>query len=293
MKLKNEVNKERIMLRKIKKIILLVVILGIISLVYENIINRHFPFISMDYQTYNQFNSQPKFSSIDISLDINNKISKKIRNSIKIFKKTEFGDLEDDIKAVTIVTRNIMHKSEGNIIRKISDVLSEDKKYKNICSESSKIFVTLMQSIGYPARVIWMEGHTVSEIYTKKDGWILVDAYWNLIFKDKKGKYQSLLAINRNFNNIKPFNIINKKYKNNLDYLENGYIFKERNIYNDQNLFVVIEGKSLDNFHEKTRNINNILNAVFLNNQFTNGIQFIKEDSKKVGNVGISFTKRF
>jgi hypothetical protein len=278
---------------KIVKIGLFSILILLILVLYENVLNRPFPFISMKYMSYEEFNSKPKLLNFDISLDIDKREVKKLKSFIASFKKSEFGNLDDDIRASTMATRQIMHKSNGNIIRKISEVISPDKKYQRICSESSKIFATLMQSIGYPSRVIWMSVHTVSEIYTKKYGWILVDTFGNIIFKDSKGEYKSLLEINANFNKLKPFNIVEKKYSNNSDYLESGYIYKKSNVFNDENLFVIIDGKSLGTFHNKTRDISSIIDFAIFNNPFSNGIQYLKDDSKRVGNVGVSFYKRF
>lgn len=280
-------NKKRV------KIVLLTMLLLFIYGLYENILNRPFPFISMRYNSYEEFNQKPNLLDINISLDINSSEKERLKAFIFPFKKSRFGDLEDDIRAVTLATRGIMSESNGTVIRKISEVISNDKSYLHICSESSKIFTTLMQSIGYPSRVIWLSMHTVSEIYTESYGWILVDTFGNVVFKDDKGRYKSLLEVNANFNKLTPFNIVEKKYSKNADYLENDYIYRKSNVFNDNSLFVVIDGKSLGNFHTKTRDIRSIVDFVVFQKPFAKGIQYVKENNKKVGNVGVSFYKRF
>jgi hypothetical protein len=278
---------------KILKITLFTLAIVLLFELYENLLNKPFPFVSMKYVSYEEFNSEPQLLDFNITLDINRSKIEKLKSFVSLFKKTAFGDLDDDIQATTMATREIMHESNGESIREIDEVISHNQRYKRICSESSKIFATLMQSIGYPSRVIWMSRHTVSEIYTEKYGWILVDTYGNIVFKDKQGRYKSLLDINTNFHKLKPFNIVKKRYRENIDYIENGYINRETNVYKNENLFVVIDGKSLGTFHKKTRDISAIIDFAIFNKPFAYGIQYIKENSKKVGNIGVSFYKRF
>jgi hypothetical protein len=278
---------------KILKVALFSLIVVLLFELYENLLNRPFPFVSMKYVPYEEFNSEPQLLDFNISLDINRSRIDKLKSFVSLFKKSPFGNLDDDIRAITMATREIMHESNGESIREIPEIISHNKRYKRICSESSKIFATLMQSIGYPSRVIWMSVHTVSEIYTEKYGWIMVDTYGNIVFKDKQGRYKSLLDINANFHKLKPFNIVQKKYIENTDYIENGYLNRESNVYNHENLFVVIDGKALGTFHKKTKDISAIIDFAIFNKPFASGIQYLKEDSKKVGNVGISFYKRF
>lgn len=74
--------------------------------------------------------------------------------------------------------------------RKRSELFATGPEYLTICSEDAKIFVALMQSAGTPARVLWMCGHTTSEVYDGQQ-WIVVDTHQGLMFK-RAGKYLAL-----------------------------------------------------------------------------------------------------
>jgi len=66
-----------------------------------------------------------------------------------------------------------------------------------------------------------------------------------------------------------------------------------KEIYKDQKLLIVLEGKSLFNFNYKTREITEVFKFVFLGKtSISQGIQFLMPYSKKVGNVGVLFYKR-
>ena len=187
-----------------------------------------------------------------------------------------------------------MHYSKGNKIRNIHEVISINEDYKSICSENAKIFAGLMYSIGYHSRVIWMCGHTVAEIYHPAKGWILIDPYGNVVFKDKHDQYMSLLSIKENYQNAKAENIIEKIYSENPDYIESNYFNNKENVYNSQKCYVIIDGGSLFNFHNKSRNVSCILKSfLFGEATIAKGIQYVSTDSKKFGNFGITFYKRF
>jgi len=274
-------------------IVLSVVVFATAYALYENVLNRPFPFISMKYCAYDEFNAPPSNSNISTTIEFNQTKIRELKLFVSQFKKLKIFNLEDDIKAATLATREFMHISMGTDIRQMSDIISKDKKYLQLCSESSKIFISFMQSMNYSARVIWMNGHTISEVYSKENGWIVVDTYGNIMFKDKKGKYQGILDITKKFNQLNVLEIVDAKYENNPNYLDEGLSNKEFDVYKKQNLFVIIEGKYLMDFHLNTRRVEKVLDFMLFNHPFATGVQYLKEDSKKVGNVGVSFYKRF
>ena len=252
-----------------------------------------FPFISIQYKSFSEFNAPPSANHINLKITMDIAQKSKLQKMILNHNINLTGDIFEDITSISRLTRIIMHNSNGNIIRKVNEVASSMKNFKSICSESSKVFITIMDTYGYTGRVIWMNGHTVSEIYHKGHGWIMVDTYGNLIFKDANGHLQSMLDINKNFEKLTPIHLTERIHDDNPDYFESRFIFKKNNTFNNQNLFVVIDNSYLDSFHKKTRSIPDVLKYLLFGKEFARGIQFAKPSEKKVGNVGVEFYKRF
>ena len=85
-----------------------------------------------------------------------------------------------------------------------------------------------------------------------------------------------------------PVRIVEPVYSNNTDFLIDSNII---NIYNNQKLFVVLDGKHLFNFHKNTKDITKIIKFIIGNNLIGGGIQFIGFGGSRVGNVGIFYIK--
>jgi len=270
-----------------------------IYVVYENVIIRPFPFIIMKYvTTIDDFNASPdlleKNQNISFELPLKKSYITKLKTFLSQFKTKKCGYFEDDIKAAVSGTRTLIHHSKGPIRRNIDQIILIDDNLDNICSENAKIFVALMQSIGYIGRVVWMCGHTVAEVYQPNSGWILIDPYGNIAFKDINDNFLDLLTINKNFDKVRPVNIIRRKYSDCEDYIESKYFQKNsKNVYNNQKCFVTLDGDSLFSFHEQHRKASSILrSALFGEFIVGKGIQYVLKDSSKFGNVGINFYKR-
>ena len=269
-----------------------------LGLTIENVIIRPFPFIVMKYvSTIEDFNASPELIeqhfNISFKIPLNELHVKDLRTYLIKFKIKDFGIFEDDLNAAVLATRSIIHNSQGNSRRNINQIINHH--FSSICSENSKIFSAFMQSIGYISRVIWMCGHTVSEIYLPNSGWILIDTHGNIAFKDINGRYMNLLSISKQYQRAKPVNLIKSKYENCKDYIKSKYFQKQsNNVFKTQKCFVILDGKSLFSFHEQHRKLTNIIrSAVFGECAIGRGIQYIAKDSKKFGNVGITFYQRF
>jgi len=269
-------------------------------IIYENVVIRPFPFIAMKYVTSSEdFNASPdsieKLQNISFKIPLNKMNTELLKNYLKGYKTKDFNIFEDDLKAAVLATRTLIHNSKGSVRRNINQIITIDKKLDNICSENAKIFAALVQSIGYQSRVVWMCGHTVAEIYHPDSGWILIDPFGNTAFKDKYGNYVDLLTINKDYQNVKPVNIIKRRHADCADYIESNYFQKNKKIvYNDQRCYVALDGNSLFSFHVQHRKVSSILRSIiFGKSTVGKGIQYIAEDSEKFGNFGITFYNRF
>ncbi|ETR66333.1 MAG: hypothetical protein OMM_05705 [Candidatus Magnetoglobus multicellularis str. Araruama] len=274
-------------------------ILIFIFVVYENVFIRPFPFIIMKYvTTIEDFNASPdlleKNQNISFKLPLKKSYIIKLKTFLSQFKTKKYGHFQDDLKAAVSGTRTLIHHSKGHIRRNIDQIILIDDNLDNICSENAKIFVALMQSIGYIGRVIWMCGHTVAEVYHPNSGWIFIDPYGNIAFKDINDNFLDLLSINKNFDKVRPVNIIRRQYSDCADYIESKYFQKNsKNVFNNQKCFVTLDGDSLFSFHEQHRKASSILrSALFGEFIVGKGIQYVLKDSSKFGNVGVKFYKR-
>ena len=253
---------------------------------------KPFPFIEISYiSDESKFNATPESLDVNISIPYVSKLKKNVSflySDINLTMQDGKKDINTIRKGVKL-TRYIINKtnSSKDIRDNPEEVFDLENKYLHICSESSKIFVTIMQALGYHARVIWMDGHTTSEVFIGNK-WILVDSYFNLMFKNKKGEYISLLESVKNFKENIPVRIIKPIYSNNLDFSINNDTI---NVYNNQKLFVVLDGKHLFNFHKNTKDILKIIKFIMGDNLIGRGIQFIGFGSSRVGNVGIFYIK--
>jgi len=271
-----------------------VLIIGFGIYAIDRIIIKPFPFIEINYiSDESKFNATPENLDINISIPRVNKLKQNVLflyRDINLTIQDEKKDIDiSTIRKAVKLTRYIINKtnSSENIRDNPKKVFDLGNKYLHICSESSKIFVTIMQALGYNARVIWMDGHTTSEVFIGNK-WILVDSYFNLMFKNKKGEYISLLESVKNFKKNIPVRIVEPVYSNNTDFLIDSNII---NVYNNQKLFVVLDGKHLFNFHKNTKDITKIIKFIIGNNLIGRGIQFIGFGGSRVGNVGIFYIK--
>ncbi|MBI4178606.1 transglutaminase domain-containing protein [bacterium] len=92
-------------------------------------------------------------------------------------------DVEAAGRRIARFVRGRMRQAPG-VLRRVDAVLGEPvQEYPGLCSEYSKIVVAAAQSLGLTGRVIWMDGHTTSEIFFPGYGWVVVDSNGNLMFR--------------------------------------------------------------------------------------------------------------
>ena len=129
-------------------------------------------------------------------------------------------------------------------------MLDENRSYMNICS-NSKILSNLLYELNFPNRIIWMDGHTVVEVYFDQK-WVLIDSYGNVVAKNKLGILASLEDVINNYDEMTFHKITNLTYDNLPEYTENNYLNTSPNVYSDQSLFVVLDNSSVNSLHIET-----------------------------------------
>lgn len=285
---------------RINKTILsaLTVVAGLfIVYAYVNVIVRPFPFLNVIYtRDVTAFNAPPASHAVNMKMS---------------FQKSDFSGLAPDrlkslqgqdllsaIRAATRETRHLQSLRPGEKIRNAHDIFSSEQGYQSSCSESAKIFTTLMQVIGVPSRVIWMQGHTTSEVWDG-DSWIVVDAHGNMMAQDRRGSYAGLIEVAGDFDAMQLERIV-PETASGPSILPNfltaqGQIKAGVKEAFAQNLFVVMDVQDMLSYHENTRDVSKILHAGLVPGSVAvgRGMQLLKPESKKAGNFGINLYKRF
>ena len=272
-----------------KKLFALFIIILISAFFINNIIFKPFPFFKIKYiDNKNVFNSDPINNRNFYDLENDGDLDSLFQNNVEIENIKKSSRLKKIIYA-TELTRKIQEKSLGNKIKTFDDILLVDSKFKEICSESSKIFLYLMHILGEKVRIIWLNGHTISEVWDENE-WIFVDTTSNTFAFDKDNKKLTsfLNVINPN-SSIEFRPIIETKHKL-WDYRYDPSNLHK--IIEDNNLAVVLSNKNIFNFHTTEEKISRILNSIFINSKYE-AMQFLHSSkTSKVGNIGINIYKR-
>lgn len=254
-------------------IILFVCSINIITLVH--IKKTAFPFIALSYkETVDDFN----FSKLNLELPLSPEFKKRAPNELE-----PFLENEEDVFLISsilagYVRSHLFHQS--NTINNVDEILESDEEYPAICSGYSKFLVSIAQALGYQARVVWMDGHTVSEIYFPEYGWVLVDTSGNLIFQDKEAKYLSLLYIVEHFEDVTPKRLA-AETNNDPDYLSSG----KHSVYDNNEIVVVIEGPRLLDFFIRTKSPLVLINYILGKEDVAKGVQYTAGSRERLGNL--------
>lgn len=272
-----------------KKHLFFVIFLLIIIFLFYNIFHKPFPFFKVDY-IYNKdsFNQNPAenldFYSIKIKKNTNF-FSLNYKDIVKfkdddIFKKIEYA---------TELTRSMQGQSIGNKIKIYENILSDDIFFREICSESSKIFLYIMSHLGEKVRVLWLNGHTITEVW-HNNNWIFVDTSSNTYaYSTKNKQYSSFLDIIESKSSIEFKTIIQNNHRL-WDYRNSPKRLHE--IIDENNLVFIINNRDIFNFHTSKNKINRIFNSMLFNSNFE-AKQFLHNNkTPKVGNIGLNFYKR-
>tara|TARA_B100001063_G_scaffold240348_1_gene265201 strand:+ start:735 stop:1571 length:837 start_codon:yes stop_codon:yes gene_type:complete len=275
---------------KFKFNIRFVVIIIFSLFLINHVVIKPFPFFNVEYvKNKKKFNESPlnELDFYKIKINENSNFNSSLKKEITSKKN---DDILKKISYATELTRSIQEKSTGNELKIYENLVSSDEKFNEICSESSKIFSYIMSELGEFTRILWLNGHTITEVWNG-DSWIFVDTSSNVYAFDKiKENYVSFLDIIENTSLIEFKTITKKKYKL-WDYRESPENL--HNIINKNNLIFVISAEKIFNFHQNREKINRITDMFSLDNsnkakQFTGF-----KNPYKVGNLGIRIYRLF
>jgi hypothetical protein len=255
---------------------------------YNEVVLKPFPFLHVSYISSSDWDAAPNgFYSISIDGVSSEHFDVAIENL------SNLPNLEQKIELATLTTREIMRGSNGWTIRESPRVvLNDDALYKSICSEASKIFATLMQLANVPSRVVWMHGHTVSEVWNG-DKWVLIDTYGNIRAKSISGEQLGIREVIQGYSSATFRKVVEDANSLPMQYLDVGYLTSEDNAYKNQNLLLVVSGEDLFKFHKRTRNLDDVVSSVidFSSSAVGEGKQLVIDDYY-VGNFGVKLLER-
>ncbi|MBR9693051.1 transglutaminase domain-containing protein [Candidatus Woesearchaeota archaeon] len=256
-------------LKKCKYLLIILIIINIIGVAF--VLSKPFPFISMDYAT-TDFDER----NVNSNVELTDKFQEVVKNAIAISDKENISEVTR--KIAEFVRTELYHDSALNL--DIRGVVFEIAEIPQLCSGYSRLVVSVANTLGYDARVVWMKGHTISEIYFPEKGWVLVDTNGNLVFKNEEDEYLSLTQVTDDFSNAVPTRL-SEPTDNDPDYLGN----KETRVYDNNPIVVVIDGENLFDFGYRTRNLMTVTNYVLFGNPVARGVQYISNDRTRLGNA--------
>jgi hypothetical protein len=184
-----------------------------------------------------------------------------------------------------LVSRNLAEYVRNKLYHHISKdidprkIIYTNSEVPQICSGYSKLMVAVANALGYSARVIWTNGHTVSEIYFPNKGWVLIDTNGNLIFKNKYAEFLSLIDVVDNFNESIPIRL-SKETGNDHDYIKEN----KTKVYDSNDIIVIIKGDKVLDFDDNTRNPKTVLKYILWGEPIAQGIQYIGNNRQRIGN---------
>ena len=257
-------------MRKIKNTWLFIFLLLTVSFGYSinNVVLKPFPFFHVEYS------SKKEWDRLTTNVDSNYFkrevfVPTYLKNALDLVKKKSE---EEKIIWATKITREIQRNSFGTEIRDSKTILQNNINLHSVCSESSKIFTTLMNLLDIPSRVIWMNGHTVSEVYVN-ERWVLMDTYGNITAVNKEGNGVGIGDVIMNFKSVQFKQIIDDKVLKNKfgayhppNFLDarvaDRYSEYIKQVFEHQNLVLAIHSKHLFSFHRKTKEPLTILKSI-------------------------------
>ena len=265
---------------------------------YQTVIVKPFPFLDVKYVERRDFESlnmgvdDVRYSSSISALD--EREMKRVRRTLNLGEGLASMEPFEVARLFVATVRDIMADASGNDIRALDEIVEIDGRFLNICSEYSRMLSVVAQAYGFDARVVWMNGHTSSEIHFPSIGWAHVDAMGNIAFKDRDGEMLSLMEYRT---------LEGEASAVRIDETERGGAVPEyhplsdklRAIYADNDLYMVLSGDSLFSYHEAHRNPLSVILSALNVQPLGYGVQYVDEtvDMPKVGNWGLDFYRHF
>lgn len=136
------------------------------------------------------------------------------------------------------------------------------------CSGYARLTTATANALGLNARVIWTQGHTISEIYYENQGWTVVDSTGDLMYN------KSITNIHAEDTPI----ILTGIKGNDENYLN------RLHKYEDNPVIVMIDTEYLNNFAKRTKEPKTLIKHLIQREPIATGYQYT-ENRIKLGNI--------
>lgn len=273
------------------------VALSFVVMSHEYVVARPFPFVDVHYVTEEDVFDSPAMGEAANYLAIpglSHELKQKAETILEKHGGINSGNPQQSARTICTAARSIQSASVGSQYRTLDDILSESDQFISICSEYSKIVCVLAQAAGLPARVLWMNRHTVAEVFFPNNGWALLDAYGNLAFIGKNGRLLSELEYRKAPDNATISRLDTSSYNRNMpdftpDFDHVAPVFAHNTLY------FVLSGDSLFAYPKNHRNPDRIMKSILNIEDLGRGVQYVDKGSvlPKIGNVGLDFHRHF
>lgn len=266
------------------------------GVVWEFVIVRPFPFADVVYVHSHEVFDEKDMGQVSREYalavpGIGEQQAEEIRLLTAPYRKTDDKGALGSIKTFVRMTRAIMSTAQGDETRTLDTIVESSDRFMKICSEYAKLLTVIAQCNGVPARVVWMDGHTTSELFFPGLGWLHADAYGNIAFVDENGSLISLMEFRalRGRGKVVPLDDSGHRPDFSVQFE------KVRHVYEGNDLYMVLSGRSLFSYPAHHRNPLSIALSVLNIRDMGYGIQYVGDDGEfpGVGNVGLDAYRHF
>ncbi len=251
---------------KTSKVLIIFLVIPVVFISYKaiNILILPFPLIEMEYiNGVSAFNQKPIDGNIDYNFQ---KIVPEMVSNVK----RQIG------KNHNYTAEKILSTSE--------EMFQSPETIYPICSEQAKYLVYLAKEMGLNARVLWLSGHTVAEVYHTLLGWVMIDPYTERFFMHKDNKsYASVTDLITNYDNYVQLEVISTSTVNNKKNIKANSL---RHVYEKQTVIVELEANDVFKIHLVDRSLLFILKTFFVEMEL-GGRQWLRPDSERLGNFNL------
>lgn len=244
-----------------------------------------FPFATVySIHSADQFN-QRKWPEFNFRLPLPSSTLREIRDisGLNALAIPAYSDraVEETGRAITHFVRNHFKQESGPVLRGFEPILNNpEQEWPGICSEYAKLAVAVAQAMGLAGRVIWLDGHTTSEIYFPGYGWVVVDTNGNLMFENSTGRWGAVADILDSFDSWTPVHLMSEP-GNDPDFAD----LTIRQAYRNNRLAMVIEGARLMDFDLRTREVKSVFRYLASGTPIFRAGQLTSNGRNPVGNL--------
>jgi len=236
-----------------------------------------FPFVTMSHvNTAAAFNAATPAGAIDAGDGFRRRVRDALGPAVQ-----DTTDVRTVSSALAAYVRAHLFHEQRDPLRDLPAVLDSEGEDGALCSGYAKLLTAAAQALGYDARVVWMAGHTVSEVNFPGRGWVLVDSSGNLMFRNAEGNWAGALYVVEHPDGVVPTRPADRT-DNDLDFMSSG----RGSVYARNPVLVVIEGARVLDFDARGKSPGPALRYVLLGRPVACGIQYTGGGRPALGNAG-------